>query len=173
MTDIAQAAPTFALPDTSGVVHAPGGAPATVVFFTSNRCPFALAWHERILQAARDYEERGVRFFAINANAPEVQAEDSLPEMQRRYAAEDWGPVPYLRDESQDVARAFAAETTPDLFVLDEELRLRYRGAPDGDCEDPAENAAWLREAIDAVLDGREMVRSNTFSVGCPIKWRR
>jgi protein-disulfide isomerase len=172
MTAIAQAAPTFALPDTTGAMHEPGQAPVTVVFFTSNRCPFALAWHDRIIQAARDYEASGVRFLAINANAAEVQAQDSLQEMQQRYAVEDWGPVPYLRDESQDVARAFAAETTPDIFVLDDELRLRYRGAPDEDCEEPAQNAAWLREAIDAVLDGRDVPRSNTFSVGCPIKWR-
>jgi hypothetical protein len=173
VTALAQTAPTFELPDTAGAAHRPGDAPVTVVVFTSNRCPFALAWHERIIQAARDYAPRGVRFLAINPNAAEVQPQDSHEEMIERYAREDWGPVPYLRDESQEVARAFGAETTPDLFVLDAELRLRFRGAPDADCEEPGENAAWLRAAIDAVLEGREPDSTNTFSTGCPIKWRR
>jgi protein-disulfide isomerase len=164
--------PTFELPDTSGAPHRPGDAPVTVVVFTSNRCPFALAWHDRLIAVARDYADAGARVLLVNANAPEVQIQDSYEAMQERFAAEDWGPVPYLRDENQEVARAFGAETTPDVFVLDAELRLRYRGAPDADCEEPVENAAWLREAIDDVLAGREVQRTNTFSVGCPIKWR-
>jgi len=169
---IADRAPPFDLPDTEGQTHGLTGAPATVVFFTSNRCPYALAWHDRLIQAARDYQARGVRFLAINANAQEIQAEDSYEAMQQRYASEDWSPVPYLRDETQDVARAYAAETTPDVYVLDAESRLRYRGAPDADCEEPSEDARWLREALDAVLDGRDLEPSGSFSVGCPIKWR-
>ena len=61
MTDIGDPAPTFELPDTEGTMHGPGDAPATVVVFTCNHCPYALAWHERIVGVARDYADRGVR----------------------------------------------------------------------------------------------------------------
>jgi hypothetical protein len=80
--------------------------------------------------------------------------------------------MPYLRDESQDVARAYGAETTPDVFIVDREGRLRYRGAPDADHNDPALDAAWMREALDALLDGREPERAETKPVGCSVKWK-
>ena len=84
---------------------------------------------------------------------------------------QDW-PIPYLLDESQDVARALGAERTPHVFVLDGEQRLVYRGAPDADHQDPAANAAWLRAALDAVLAGREAERAETPPRGCSVKWR-
>ena len=80
--------------------------------------------------------------------------------------------MPYLHDESQEVARAFGARTTPDVFVLDGELRLRYRGAPDADYNDPAQDAAWLREALDDLLAGQQVRRPETEPVGCSVKWR-
>jgi len=80
--------------------------------------------------------------------------------------------VPYLRDESQQVAREYDAKTTPDVFVLDSSGILRYRGAPDASYEDPSLNAAWLREALDAVLDGRDPDTGETAPVGCSIKWK-
>ena len=164
-------APSFELPDTDGLSHAPDGAQATVVVFTCNHCPYALAWQDRIAQAARDYAGRGVRFLAINSNDAERYPRDSYEAMQRRVAAEDW-PLPYLHDVSQDVARAYGARTTPDLFVLDSDRRLRYRGAPDSDYDDPGQQAAWLRQALDAVLDGRDPSPAETQPVGCSIKWK-
>jgi hypothetical protein len=143
-----------------------------VVVFTCNHCPYALAWHDRIAEVARDYGDRGVRVLAINANDPVRYPRDSYDAMQKRVAAEDW-PMPYLHDESQDVARAYGAKTTPDVFVLDSERRLRYRGAPDADYDDPSQQAAWLREALDAVLAGAEPARTETKPVGCSIKWKR
>ena len=80
--------------------------------------------------------------------------------------------MPYLRDESQDVARAYGAQTTPDIFVIDGEGRLRYRGAPDQDHNDPSLNAAWLREALDALLAGEEPARAETPPKGCSVKWK-
>jgi hypothetical protein len=70
------------------------------------------------------------------------------------------------------VARALGAERTPHVFVLDGEQRLAYRGAPDADHEDPSQNAAWLRAALDAILDGRPVERPETPSRGCTVKWR-
>ena len=84
---------------------------------------------------------------------------------------QEW-PFPYLHDESQDVARALGAEVTPHVFVLDSEQRLAYRGAPDSDYDDPAQRAAWLRDALDAVLAGDEPPQAETRPVGCSIKWK-
>jgi peroxiredoxin len=167
-----EGAPTFALPDTGGTIHAPDGAPATVVVFTCNHCPYALAWHDRIIAVASDYADRGVRMLAINPNDADRYPRDSLDAMRARVERGEFGGVPYLRDESQEVARAYDARTTPDVFVLDSAGVLRYRGAPDGDQDDPIENAAWLRGALDAVLEGRAPNPDETRPVGCSIKWK-
>jgi len=173
-TESEERAPEFELPDTDGNSWAvpDGGASATVVVFTCNHCPYALAWHERIVDAARDYADRGVRFLAINSNDAQRYPRDSLQAMRDRVAAEPW-PMPYLHDESQEVARGFGAKVTPDVFVLDPERRIRYRGAPDSDYDDPAQRAQWLRGALDAVLSGGEPEQRETQPVGCSIKWKQ
>jgi peroxiredoxin len=170
---IGASAPDFQLPDTDGATWSASdsSAPATVVVFTCNHCPYALAWQDRIAQAARDYAEQGVRFLAINANDPDRHPHDSYEAMRKRVDAEDW-PMPYLHDATQEVAHAYGAKVTPDLFVLDADRRLRYRGAPDGDYDDPGQNAAWLRDALDSVLAGQEPAQAETKPVGCSIKWK-
>lgn len=160
----------FKLPDTEGREHRPEG--TTVVVFTCNHCPYALAWHDRIVDVSRDYSERGVRFLLVNPNDDERYPTDSYEAMKQRVAADGGWPLPYLRDESQEVARAYGARTTPDVFVFDSEGLLRYRGAPDPDHRDPSHGAAWLREALDAVLAGKEPPRAETEPIGCSIKWK-
>jgi peroxiredoxin len=172
MPAIGTPAPTFALPDTEGSMHEPAGALATVVVFTCNHCPYALAWHERIVAVARDYTDRGVRVLAINPNDAQRYPRDSLQAMRARVQGGDFEGVAYLRDESQEVARAYDAKTTPDVFVLDASRKLCYRGAPDADYDDPTQNAAFLREALDAVLAGRDPDPAQTPPVGCSIKWK-
>jgi hypothetical protein len=108
----------------------------------------------------------------VNPNDAERYPGDSFEAMKERVAADGGWPAPYLRDESQEVAREYDARTTPDVFVLDPELRLRYRGAPDADHGDPSLNAGWLREALDAVLAGEEPARAETKPVGCSVKWK-
>ena len=171
---VGRPAPALELPDTDGKIHrlpTAEQAPATVVVWTCNHCPYALAWHERIAGVARDYADRGVRTLAVNSNDAERYPRDSLEAMRERVAAEAW-PFPYLHDESQEAARAWNAQVTPHLYVLDAERIVRYEGAPDGDHMDAAENAAWLREALDAVLAGADPERPATDPVGCSIKWR-
>jgi peroxiredoxin len=169
---IGERASDFALPDTEGNEHRlEDGAPATAVVFTCNHCPYALAWHDRLLDVARDYADRGVRVLFVNPNDAQRYPADSYEAMQERVRAEDW-PAPYLHDESQEVARAFGAQTTPDVFVLDGDLKLRYRGAPDADYQDPGQNAAWLRDALDALVEDREPERPETEPVGCSVKWK-
>jgi peroxiredoxin len=167
-------APDFELADTRGEVHRlseAAGERATVVVWTCNHCPYALAWHDRILAAAEDYGDRGVRFLAVNSNDAERYPADSLEAMRERVARESW-PFPYLHDPSQEAARAFGAEVTPHLFVLDPGLRLRYEGAPDADHSDPGQDAAWLRAALEDVLAGREPARPRTEPLGCSVKWK-
>ena len=177
---IGDRAPAFELPDTEGRIWSLAGQPGaeatsvsvSVIVFTCNHCPYALAWHDRIADVARDYEARGVRFLAVNSNDAERYPHDSYEMMRRRVEAEDW-PMPYLHDATQEVARAYGAQTTPDLFVLDGSGVLRYRGAADADCEDPSLRAQWLRDALDAVLAGEPPQRAQTAPVGCSIKWKR
>jgi peroxiredoxin len=172
---IGDTASDFELPATSGEPHRLAGekTPATVVYWTCNHCPYALAWHDRLLEVARDYADRGVRFLAINSNDGERYPADSFEAMAERVEREGGWPHPYLFDESQEVAAAWGAERTPHVYVLDPDLRLRYVGAPDHDYEDPSQRAFWLREALDAVLEGREPERPQTEPVGCTIKWRQ
>ncbi len=174
-TKVGGPAPPLELPDTEGTVHTlptPGEAPATVVLWTCNHCPYALGWHDRLVQVGRDYGARGVRFLAVNSNDAERYPNDSLEAMRERVRAEDW-PFPYLYDESQRAAHDWGAQTTPHVYVLDADLRVRYEGAPDADHMDPALDAAWLREALDEVLSGREVSRAETEPVGCSIKWKQ
>src|SRR5918999_444028 len=159
---------TFSLPGTDGTEHGPDG--ITVVVFTCNHCPYALAWHDRLTQVARDYEGRA-RFLAVNPNNAETHPADSFDAMKDRVEADGGWPHPYLRDESQEVARAYDARTTPDVFLLDADGRLRYRGAPDENYRAEL-RAEWLREALDAVLAGEQPARPETEPVGCSVKWR-
>ncbi|HWI21103.1 MAG TPA: thioredoxin family protein [Baekduia sp.] len=162
----------FSLPDTEGKLHSPGDATATVVVFTANHCPYALGWHDRIIDAARDYAGKDVKFLAISPNDAERYPADAPLANAERVAKGEFGDVPYLYDEDQSVARSLDAKTTPDIFVFDNELELRYRGAPDADYKDPVQNAAWLRGALDAVLAGKQPDPSETEPVGCSIKWK-
>jgi peroxiredoxin len=173
--EIGERAPGFELPDTEAESHSLAdaeGAPATVVVWTCNHCPYALAWHDRIVRAARDYSPRGVRFFAVNSNDADRYPADSYDAMRDRVEGEEW-PFPYLHDASQGAARAWGAKVTPHVYVLDSEHRLRYQGAPDPDYGEPAHNASWLRDAIDAVIAGQEVVRAETDPVGCSVKWKQ
>src|SRR3982750_2008540 len=115
---IGDKAPAFTLPDTEGAEQSLNGDGPAVVVFTCNHCPYALAWHDRIMEAASDYTDRGVRFLQVNSNDAERYPRDSLDAMRARGRGEQW-PLPYLHDESQQVARDYGAKVTPDVFVID------------------------------------------------------
>jgi peroxiredoxin len=166
-------APGFDLPDAHGSIVRlePAAAAATVVVFTANGCPYARAWHDRIQAVARDTADRSVTVLQVVSNDDTDHPEDSIDAMRQRLAAGELAG-PFLRDAGQSVAQAFGATATPEVFVLDREGVVRYHGAPDGDHDDPAQGAAWLREALDDVLAGREVGRPSTSPAGCSIKWR-
>jgi peroxiredoxin len=166
--------PAFALTDTEGERHelpAEHAPPATVLIQTCNHCPYVVAWNPRLRAVAEDYAPRDVRFLAINANDAARYPADSPAAMERFVEQQSW-PIPYLYDESQEVARALDAQVTPHVFVLDAEQRLRYRGAPDADHQDPSQDARYLRDALDAVLAGGAPATADTRARGCSVKWK-
>ncbi len=171
-TTLGETVPAFTLADTDGVqVPLGAGAAATVVVFTCNHCPYALAWHDRIQAVARDYAGADVRLLQISSNDADRYPRDAPAAMRARVEAGEFAG-PYLYDPTQEVARAWEARVTPDVFVLDADLQLAYRGAPDADHRDESQNAVWLRSALDAVLAGRAVEEPLTEPVGCSIKWR-
>jgi peroxiredoxin len=172
--ELGEPVPAFTLADTEGNAHtvpADPAPPATVIVVTCNHCPYVVAWNPRLRAVAEDYAPRDVRFLAISANDARRYPADSPAAMARFVAEQSW-PIPYLYDESQEVARALGAQVTPHVFVLDADQRLRYRGAPDADHRDPAQNAQYLRDALDALLAGGEPPQTDTPPRGCSVKWK-
>ena len=156
-TAIGTDALTFTLPDTDGAEHGVGGeesSAVTLVVFICNHCSYALAWHDRIVAVAEDYPD--VKVLAVSSNDAERYPRDSFEAMRARVSADGGWPMAYLRDESQEVARAYDAKTTPDVFVFDSAGTLRYRGAPDSDHMDDGQNAVWLRDALRRALTEQE-----------------
>lgn len=166
--------PAFSLADTEGAMHdvpADPAPPATVLVVTCNHCPYVIAWNPRLRSVAEDYAPHRVRVLAINANDAARYPADS-PDAMKRFVADQSWPIPYLYDETQDVARALGAQVTPHIFVLDADQRLRYRGAPDAKYDDPSQNAQYLRDALDAVLERAEPANPDTRPRGCSVKWK-
>ena len=167
--------PAFTLTDTSGATHTVPADPApaaTVLVVTCNHCPYVIAWNPRLRAVAEDYAPRGVRVLAINANDASRYPADSPAAMARFVRDQSW-PIPYLYDESQEVARAYGAERTPEIFLFDKGGTLRYHGTVDDNYDDPAAvKAPYLREALEAVLAGKEPSTAEITPVGCTIKWK-
>ncbi len=147
-------------------------AAAFVVVFTCNHCPYAVHVEPALVETAKAYEDRGVQFIAICANDAEAYPDDSFEAMQKR--AKDIGmPFPYLHDETQEVARAYGAACTPDIFVYGKDLILKYRGRFDE--TRPKMGAAHggdLKAALDGILDHGEAPAKQYPSIGCSIKWK-
>ena len=173
--EIGSTVPEFQLKSIDGQSHALRdlrGGQATVVLFSCNHCPYVHAWEERLIGLQRDYFTKGVRFIAINANDAQAYPDDSFEQMIAR-AAEKGYNFPYLRDESQQTARAYGAQRTPEVFLLDAELKLRYHGAPDDNYEDPDQvSQHYLKDALEAVLAKGTPAIQETPPVGCTIKWK-
>ena len=145
---------------------------AVVVAFWCNHCPYVIAWEDRFIRLQRDYADKGVAFVAICANDAVSYPQDSFENMAKR-AREKAYPFPYLYDETQEVASAYGAERTPEIFLFDGDLRLAYHGAIDDDHKDPAAvRRHFLRDAIDAVLAGQAPPVQETQPIGCSVKWK-
>lgn len=165
----------FTLPGVDGKTHALSNyadKQAVAVIFTCNHCPYARAWEDRFVQIQADYSGKGVQLLAINANDAVKYPADNFDAMKQR-AKEKGFNFPYLFDESQQVAREYGAERTPEIFLFDKAGVLQYHGMPDDNHEDlSAVQHHYLRAALDAVLAGTTPAITQTQPVGCTIKWK-
>lgn len=177
MLPLGTVAPAFSLPDTvSGEMVSLAAlpkAPATVIMFLCNHCPYVIHVNPEIVRLVSDYQAQGVHFIGISANDVENYPQDG-PEKMAILAKEVGYQFPYLYDETQEVARAYDAACTPDFYVFDAGLRLAYRGRLDGSRpkNDLPLTGADLRAALDAVLTGQPVNDIQYPSGGCNIKWK-
>jgi hypothetical protein len=148
------------------------GKAGTLVIFTCNHCPFARAWESRIVELGNDYAKKGIGVILINANDPAQHPEDGFAEMQRRTKGLGLA-VPYVVDDTSNVARAFGASVTPEAFLFDQRGRLAYHGTIDDNRQDPDKvGKRYLKDALDAVLAGKPPAVAETKGIGCGIKFR-
>ncbi|QQR90093.1 MAG: thioredoxin family protein [Myxococcales bacterium] len=172
---IGTSAPDFSLPGVDGKTYTLGSfddAKILVVVFTCNHCPYAKACEDRLIVLQHDYLEKGVRLVAINPNDAERYPDDSFAAMKER-AQEKHYPFPYLQDESQEVARAYDAACTPDIFVFDAERKLQYNGRLDDNWQEPHKvERSDLRLLLDSLLNGKTIDFEPVHSMGCSIKWK-
>jgi thiol-disulfide isomerase/thioredoxin len=171
-----QVAPDFFLPATDGnqyrlADHLPRSK-ATVVMFICNHCPYVRAYIPRLVALASQYAGK-VGFVAISSNDVSTYPQDSFDHM--RMMVGQWGlNFPYLYDENQDVARAYGAERTPEIFLLDPQGVCRYEGGVDDSYQSEEKvKDRPLRDAIEQVIAGQEVTRPRTWAIGCTIKWKK
>ena len=146
---------------------------ATVIMFICNHCPYVLHVIEELVQVAKEYQKRGIHFVAISSNDV-IQYPQDGPEEMKNFALDKDFPFPYLYDESQEIARAYDAQCTPDLYVFDTELKLVYRGQLDDSRpkNDIPVNGSDLRAALDSILEEAPVNLNQKPSIGCNIKWK-
>lgn len=144
-----------------------------IVIFSCNHCPYVQAYEQRIISIQKEFSEKGVQIVAINSNEDKNYPEDSFDEMIKRSSEKQFN-FPYLRDETQEVAKAYGATHTPEIFLFDQERKLRYHGKIDDNWKEPEKvKYQYLRKAIEEVLEGKEVSIPETFSIGCTIKWKQ
>jgi peroxiredoxin len=176
MLPLGTEAPAFRLADPSGKSVSSNdfaGAPALLVMFLCNHCPYVKHLRHALADFGRELQERGVAVVAINSNDVENYPDDA-PDKMAAEAAEVGYTFPYLFDASQEVAKAYHAACTPDFFLFDRQRRLVYRGQFD-DSRPGNERPITgrdLRAAVDALLAGKKLSETQKPSMGCNIKWR-
>jgi len=130
------------------------------------------AYEDRIIAMQKEFEKDSVQIITINSNDDVKYPDDSFDEMKKRAELKKFN-FPYLRDETQDVAKAFGATHTPQIFLFDRDRKLKYEGKIDDNWQEPDKvKFVYLREAILEVLNEKEVSVPETFSIGCTIKWK-
>jgi peroxiredoxin len=160
--------PKFSLKGTDEKVYSSEdlkGEYGSVIIFWCNHCPYVKAWEKEVLRIVENYKDK-FGFAFINSNDPNKYPEDSFENMKKKNY-----PVPYLFDETQEVAKMFGAERTPHVFVFDRDGNLVYKGAVDDDYEGNPKKR-YLIEVLDALISGKEVPYMETPAVGCTIKWK-
>jgi peroxiredoxin len=176
MAPLGMKAPSINISDTAGNRLALDDfqpAPALVVAFICNHCPFVKHIRQEFAAFARSCQQRGVAVVAISSNDVAAFPEDA-PDKMAQEAKNAGYTFPYLFDESQEVAKAYHAACTPDFFLFDGQRRLVYRGQFDDSRPGNGQpvTGADLRRALDALLEGRPVPQDQKPSLGCNIKWK-
>lgn len=153
-----------------------GDAKGFIVVFTCNTCPYAKAYESRIMDLDRKYASKGFPVIAINPNDVEKQPGDSMEEMIKVSNNKGY-TFPYLRDDSQEVAKAFGATKTPHMYILNKEssgkLKVEYIGAIDDSPNDASDvSETYVEDAINSLLDGSKPKVTEKRAIGCTIKWK-
>ena len=173
--DLGQTAPNFSLPDVSGKNYSISdfaANPLLLIIFSCNHCPYVQAYEERIKKLQNDFRKDGLQIVAINANDADLYEEDSFDEMKKRAVEKQFNFL-YLRDESQQTAKAFGAAFTPELFLFNAERKLIYTGKIDDNWREPEKvQTKYLQNAIEEYLRGEEISVPETYAIGCTIKWK-
>ncbi len=169
-------APTFSnLPGTDGKKYSLSSfsdKSILVVVFSCNHCPYVQTYEDRMIALQRDYAAKGLQLVAVNSNEVVHYPQDNFEEMVKRADLKKFN-FPYVRDEDQSVANAYGATHTPEFFVFDAKRKLRYRGKFDDNYQNPgAVKMNFLKNAVEALLAGKEVAEPETYSVGCTIKWK-
>jgi len=177
MLPLGTSAPDFSLPDPSGKLVSLDDfkdARALLIAFLCNHCPYVKHIQKQFASLAKEYQAQGVGVVAINSNDVENYPEDRPEKMAEEIKQADY-TFPYLYDGSQQVAKAYRAACTPDLYLFDQDHRLVYRGQFDDSRPGNGRlvTGADLRTALDAVLAGGAVAGNQKPSVGCNIKWKR
>ncbi len=173
---LGSAAPDFNLKSVDGKQYSLSSfadAKALVIMFICNHCPYVKAIEDRYIDLKRDYASKGVQLVGICSNDANDYPDDSPENLLKRWREKEYG-FPYLVDESQEVAKAYDAVCTPDLYVYDSEQKLAYHGRLDDSWEDASQVTKQdLREALDALLAGQKPGEEQVPSMGCSIKWKK
>lgn len=144
-----------------------------IVVFTCNPCPFAKAYEQRIIQLHQKYEDQGYPVVAINPNDDEISPDDTYEKMKQRAGEKEY-PFPYLKDETQEVYRAYGAARTPHIFLLEKKggkFKVAYIGAIDDNAMDASGvTKKYLVDAIAAIISGNNPNPATTKAIGCTIK---
>jgi peroxiredoxin len=176
MLPLGTQAPDFRLPDPSGIIVSLADferAPALLVVFMCNHCPYVKHIRAGLAKLARDYRPRDVVAVGINSNDVATYPADSPAKMAEEAASAGY-VFPYLYDETQAVAKAYRAACTPDFYLFDQDQRLVYRGQFDDSRPGNGIPVTGkdLRAALDAVLAGKRVAPNQKASIGCNIKWK-
>ena len=170
----------FSLKSTAGEVvglaNLPDDTKGAIIVFTCNHCPFSQAYENRIIDLHNNFAGKGYPVVAINSNDPAVVPEDSYEEMIAR-ANEHKYPFNYLFDETQEVATNFGAARTPHVFIVQKvksNFVVKYIGAIDDNTDDEKAVAKrYVEDAVNALLEGKEVAVKSTKAIGCTIKWKK
>lgn len=172
---IGASAPPFSLPGTDGKSHALSDfdkSPFLVLFFTCNHCPYVIGSDEQTRATADRFIPKGVLFVGINSNSEKTKPEDSFEHMVERMKSHHF-PWLYLRDESQEVAKAYGALRTPHFFLFDRDRKLVYTGRGiDTPRQGTQAKVFDLDRALEELVSGRSISVPQTNPIGCNVKWK-